>query len=209
MAEIQVVDWQRNPLRKLKLPDGVFACPLNEHLLWEAVRHYRAAGRRGTHSTKTRAEVDGSGRKLWRQKRTGRARVGSIRSPLWRKGGTVHGPQPRDYSWRLPRQIGRNALKVALSQKFRDGALVVLGDLAVGSPKTREFRKAAAALLEPGVSSLWVDQDSNRNLELAVRNLPDVRVARARGLNVVDILRHRMLVLSEAAVSALVQDLGK
>jgi large subunit ribosomal protein L4 len=208
VAEIQIVDWQRKPLRTLKLPDGVFACPLNEHLLWEAVRHYRAVARRGTHSTKNRAEVAGSGRKLWRQKRTGRARVGSIRSPLWRKGGTVHGPRPRDYSYRLPRGIRQNALKVALSQKLREGALLVLGDLNVGSPRTREFVKAAAVLLKDAGTSLWVDLDTNQNLELATRNLPDVRVTRARGLSVAEVLGHRTLVLSEAAVGTLAKDLS-
>ncbi len=207
MAEIQVVDWRRKPLRKLELPDGVFAYPENEHLLWEAVRHYRACGRSGTHSTKTRDEVEGAGRKLWRQKRTGRARVGSIRSPLWRKGGTVHGPKPRDYSYRLPRQMRRNALKAALSKRLRDGTLVVMAEMRLDSPKTGAFRKAAAALLELGQPALWVDHDLDRNLLLASRNLPRVKVARARGLNVVDVLAHRTLVLSEAAVSTLVQDL--
>jgi large subunit ribosomal protein L4 len=207
MAEIDIVDWKRKPVRRLSLPDSVFAYPENDHLLWEAVRHYRAGGRSGTHSTKTRAEVQGAGRKLWRQKHTGRARVGSIRSPLWRKGGTVHGPRPRDYSYRLPKQMRRNALKAALSRRLREGGLVVLADLNVSSHKTREFRQTAAALLGLQGPWLWVDQEANRNLELAARNLPGVKVGRARGLNVVDVLGHRTLVLSEAAVSALAQDL--
>lgn len=207
MPEVEVVDWKRKPLRTLALPEGVFAYPEKDHLLWEAVRHYRAVGRRGTHSTRTRAEVEGSGRKLWRQKRTGRARIGSIRSPLWRHGGTVHGPKPRDYSYRLPRQVRRNAVKAALSKKLREGSVVVLADLQVASPKTREFRKAAAALLELQGPALWVDTEIGRNLELAARNLPGLKLARARGLNVVDILGHRTLVMSEAAVATLVQEL--
>jgi large subunit ribosomal protein L4 len=207
MAELTITDWQRKPVRKLQVPDAVFACPIREHLLWEAVRHYRARGRSGTHSTKTRSEVAGSGRKLWRQKHTGRARVGSIRSPLWRKGGTVHGPRPRDYSYRLPKEIRSGALRVALSKKLRDGAILVLSDLKVESPKTREFRKRAKVLLEMSAPLLWVDNDTNRNLELASRNMPDVQFTRARGLNVVDLLRHRTLVLSEAAVATLVEDL--
>jgi large subunit ribosomal protein L4 len=207
MAEIDVVDWKRRPVRRMNLPDSVFAYPDSDHLLWEAVRHYRAAGRRGTHSTKTRAEVHGSGRKLWRQKHTGRARVGSIRSPLWRKGGTVHGPKPRDYSFRLPKQIRRNALKAALSRRLREGGLVVLADLNVASHKTREFRRSAEAFFGLQGPWLWVDQDVNRNLELAARNLPGVKVGRARGLNVVDVLGHRTLLLSEAAAATLARDL--
>lgn len=207
MAEIPVVDWKRKPVRTLSVPDGVFAYPVNEHLLWEAVRHYRACGRRGTHSAKTRAEVEGSGRKLWRQKRTGRARVGSIRTPLWRKGGTVHGPRPRDYSYRLPKQVRHNALKAALSEKVREGAVVVLPELRVESPKTRELRRTAAALLDLKPPVLWVDQEIDRNFELAARNLQGVKVTRARALNVVDVLRYRTLVLSEAAVATLVKDL--
>jgi len=209
MAELQVIDWERKPLRKLKVPDSVFACPVNEHVLWESVRQYRATGRRGTHSTKGRAEVEGSGRKLWKQKRTGRARIGSIRSPLWRKGGTVHGPKPRDYSWRLPRGLRLSALRSALSQKVKDEALVVLSDLQIGSHKTRDFRAQASGVLTEGGSSLWVDNDSNRNLELAARNLPGFGVVRTRGLNVVDILKYRTLIISEAAAKMLSEDLQK
>lgn len=205
MAEVQIVDWGRKPIRKLSLADGVFAYPVKEHLLWEAVRHYQACGRSGTHSTKTRDEVKGAGRKLWRQKHTGRARVGSIRSPLWRKGGTVHGPKPRDYSYRLPTGIRRNALKAALSKKLLEGGLVVVPELKAASPKTREFRKAAAAILKGGGTMLWVDRDLDRNLELAARNLPGVSLARAGALSVVDILGHKTLVLSEAAVARLTE----
>jgi large subunit ribosomal protein L4 len=209
MAELQVIDWKRKPVRKIKVPDSVFACPVNEHVLWEAIRQYRASGRRGTHSTKGRAEVEGSGRKLWRQKRTGRARIGSIRSPLWRKGGITHGPKPRDHSWRLSRSLRRSALRSALSQKVKDGGLLVLTDLQVNSHKTREFRQQAAVVLTKGGTALWVDGESNRNLELAARNLRGFEVTRARGLNVVDILKHRTLVVSEAAAKLLAEDLQK
>ncbi len=209
MAELQVINWKRKALRKMEVPDSVFVYPMKEHLLWETIRHYQAVGRRGTHSTKTRAEVKGSGRKPWKQKRTGRARIGSIRSPLWRTGGIVHGPRPRNHSWRLPGAIRRNALKSALSRKLKDGELLVLVDLQIDTHKTRELRARTETLLAEGGSTLWVDKDTNRNLEMAARNVSDYRVVRARGLNVVDILRYRNVVMSEAAVKLVSEDLQK
>ena len=127
----------------MDLADAVFGAPVNEALLYEAVRHYQAGRRRGTASTKTRHEVAGSGKKLWKQKGTGRARMGSIRSPLWRHGGTVRGPQPRDYSYQLPRKMQLGALRSALSAKLRDGELRVVNEFSITEPKTKQMRAGA------------------------------------------------------------------
>jgi large subunit ribosomal protein L4 len=161
-----------------------------------------SAGRSGTHDTKTRSEVSGSGRKLWKQKKTGRARIGSIRSPLWRHGGTVHGPTPRSYAYAFPRRKRAGALKVALSQKLRDGRMVVVDHLALDTPKTSGFLGRIAGL-GVGGSALVLDEPVARNLELAVRNLPDCKVGLASGVNIVDLLRHEWVVLTEAAARKL------
>src|SRR5437773_6084452 len=141
MAEIEVKNLASEVVGKLELSDEVFKVKINETLIWEAVKHYSDSLRSGTADTKTRAEVSGSGKKLWRQKGTGRARIGSIRSPLWRHGGTVHGPTPRDYSYRFPRKKVRGALRSALSAKLGENALTVVEGLTLENPKTRELRK--------------------------------------------------------------------
>src|SRR6516225_1584715 len=145
MAKIDVVNLKGAKVGTLDLADEIFGA-VNEDLLWEAVKHYRAAQRAGTHATKNRKLVSGSGKKLWRQKGTGRARVGSIRSPLWRHGGTVHGPQPRSYEYRFPRKKLLGALRSALAAKFSDGKLVVVNAFDVKEPKTQPFREALDAL---------------------------------------------------------------
>src|SRR5512136_3082239 len=145
MAKIDAVDLKGKKVGTLALADEVFGA-VNEDLLWEAVRHYRAAQRAGTHATKNRKLVSGSGKKLWRQKGTGRARVGSIRSPLWRHGGTVHGPQPRSYDYAFPRKKLLGALRSALAAKFNDGKLVVVNAFDVKEAKTKQFREALDAL---------------------------------------------------------------
>src|SRR5271154_477938 len=141
MPSVEVVDLNNAVVGSLELADEVFAAPVNEDLLYEAVRHSQAALRRGTAKTKTRHEVSGSGKKLWRQKGTGRARMGSIRSPLWRHGGTVHGPQPRDYSYKLPKKMQLGAVKSALSAKLADGELKVVSAFSVGDVKTKAMRQ--------------------------------------------------------------------
>src|ERR1700691_6381156 len=137
MPSVDIIDFSNNKVGSIELADAVFAAPVNEALLYEAVRHYLAGTRRGTASTKTRHEVAGSGKKLWKQKGTGRARMGSIRSPLWRHGGTVHGPQPRDYSYKLPKKMQIGALKSALSAKLRDGELRVVSEFTLAEHKTK------------------------------------------------------------------------
>src|ERR1700690_4516858 len=174
MPSVDVVDLNNQVVSSLELADEVFSAPVNENLLYEAVRHSQAARRGGNAKTKTRHEVSGSGKKLWRQKGTGRARMGSIRSPLWRPGGTTHGPQPRDYSYKLPRKMILGALRSALSAKLRDGELRVVSEFPVAQPKTKQMRQALDAVgIERTV--LLVDNTANANLALASRNLERVK----------------------------------
>src|SRR5579872_4355488 len=146
MPSVQIFNLNSEVVGQVDLADEVFGAPVNEHLLYEAVRHHQAGKRSGTASTKTRHEVSGSGKKLWRQKGTGRARMGSIRSPLWRHGGTVHGPQPRDYSYKLPRKMMLGALRSALSAKLRDGELRVVQAFDLPAVKTKGFREVLGKL---------------------------------------------------------------
>src|SRR5216684_1838234 len=165
MPSVEVVDLNNAVVGSLELADEVFDAPVNEDLLYEAVRHSRAGQRGGNAKTKTRHEVSGSGKKLWRQKGTGRARMGSIRSPLWRHGGTTHGPQPRDYSYHLPRKMQLGALRSALSAKLRDGELRVVSEFSLEDHKTKAFKSALTAL-ETAKTVLLVETGENRNLEL-------------------------------------------
>src|SRR3989442_5153162 len=146
MAKLPVVNLEGKEVKKLDLPDEVFATPLKSHLVQEAVLAYRAAGRRGTHATKNRSDVRGGGKKPWRQKKTGRSRHGSIRSPIWRGGGTVFGPQPRDYAYSFPRQKRHGALRSALSAKLQDGRLVVVEKLTLQAAKTKDLTRLIAGI---------------------------------------------------------------
>ena len=199
---VKVRNLENREVRELRLPEDVFAVEANRPLVFEAVHAYMAAGRRGTHATKTRAEVSGSGRKLWKQKKTGRARIGSVRSPLWRHGGTVHGPTPRSYAYRFPRKKRAGALMVAISEKLRHGRLLVIDSMDPGSHKTQGLIETLDRLGVTG-SALFLDEPVPRNLDLAARNLPDCKVGLASGANIVDILRHEWLVISEAAAGRL------
>ncbi len=191
----------------MELSDAVFGVPVNDNLLYEAVRHHLAGTRRGTASTKTRHEVAGSGKKLWKQKGTGRARMGSIRSPLWRHGGTTHGPQPRDYSYKLPRKMQIGALKSALSAKLRDGELRVVSEFAIREPKSKVMRQALDGLkIERTV--LVVDNGENRNLTLSSRNLEGVKLVASREVNVYDLLGHNQVLMSQAAAQKLSEALA-
>lgn len=209
MAEIAVRDWQNREVRTLDLDDAVFDYPLKEHLIYEAVCAYRAAGRAGTHKVKNRVEVSGGTRKLWRQKHTGRARMGDNRSPLWRHGGTVHGPQPRDHAWKLPKKMRRNAIKSVLAQKLRDGKLVCLESLERDSPKTAALEAAISNDLKIEGKVLLIAEDDSRNLELAARNNPRLAVARSLGLSIVDVLDHDVVVASESALLRLGEVLAR
>src|SRR5437870_2877642 len=176
MASIDIVDLNGKKTGTLELADEVFGA-VNEDLLWEAVKHYRAAHRAGTHATKNKKLVSGAGKKLWKQKGTGRARVGSIRSPLWRHGGTVHGPQPRSYEYAFPRKKLLGALRSALAAKFNDGKLVVVNAFNVKEPKSKQFREALDSLKVDSTAVLFeVPNHGNRNLELSSRNLHGVEL---------------------------------
>src|SRR6195256_349628 len=163
MPSVDVVDLNNQVVGSVELADEVFGAPVNDHLIYEAVRHHQAGKRSGNASTKTRHEVSGSGKKLWKQKGTGRARVGSIRSPLWRHGGTTHGPQPRDYSYHLPKKMQLGALKSALSAKLRDGELRVVSEFPTAESKTKLMRKALDTIAIKR-SVLLVDNSANKNL---------------------------------------------
>ena len=203
MAAITVRDWKNKELRRLDLQDSVFDYPLKEHLVYEAVCAYRAAGRAGTHKAKNRVEVSGGTRKLWRQKHTGRARMGDNRSPLWRHGGVAHGPRPRSHAWRFPKRMRRNAIKSVLAQKLRDGQLVCLDTLERPSAKTRELEQAVSRDLGISGKALLVPEETERNLDLAARNIARLKVVRALGVSVVDLLEHEVIVFSEPALKRL------
>ncbi len=207
---LDVVNEQNEKIGSVELSDEVFGGRVNTGLIWESVVHQNASDRRGTHATKTRGKVSGSGRKPWRQKGTGRARVGDVRTPLWRAGGTIFGPQPRNYGYRLPRKVSRGALRAALSQKLSEGAVMVVdreSALTMEEPKTK---LAAERLARLGVSgrAVVVDVTPDENLELAVRNLPRVRVVGAGQLTARDVAGSRQVVLSQAAVEHLVKVVG-
>jgi large subunit ribosomal protein L4 len=207
MPSVDIIDLNNQKVGSMDLSDAVFGAPVNEDLLYEAVRHHMAGVRRGTAKTKTRHEVAGSGKKLWRQKGTGRARMGSIRSPLWRHGGTTHGPQPRDYSYKLPRKMQLGALRSALSAKLRDGELRVVNEFAVPEAKTKVMRKTLD-VLDAKKTVLLVDHSDNRNLTLASRNLEGVKLVVSHQVNVYDLLGHSQVLLTEAAARKLSEALA-
>ena len=198
MPKLPVVNLEGKEVRDLVLPDDVFSGPVKEHLIQEAVIAFRAAGRSGTHATKNRSDVSGGGKKPWRQKKTGRSRHGSIRSPIWRGGGTVFGPQPRDYSFAFPRKKRHGALRSALSAKLQDGKIVVVESLLLKEPKTKELVRLMDEIGVKG-SALLVDEPGNRHLELSARNLPKVKATLSTALNIVDLLLYDTVVLTEAA----------
>lgn len=195
---MKIFDLDRKEVGEEALPAEVFDARPNRALIHEAVRAYLAAARAGTHSTKTRGEVSGAGRKLWRQKKTGRARIGSIRSPLWRKGGTVHGPKPRTYAYAFPGRKRLGALRAALSEKIREGRVMMVRTLELESHKTRELARALETL-GVGAGALILDEPLGRNLELAARNLPRCKVLRSSNLNIVDLVKYEHLVLTPEA----------
>jgi large subunit ribosomal protein L4 len=209
MATIDVLNLSGDRVGSFELADEVFGA-VNEDLLWEAVKHYRAGQRAGTHATKNRKLVSGSGKKLWRQKGTGRARVGSIRSPLWRHGGTVHGPQPRSYDYTFPRKKLLGALRSALAAKLADGKLVVLDNFELKEVKTREFRKALDGLkVESTVLLVEAAQQENRNLELSSRNLDGVELVRGNEVHPYHLLRYDRVIFSRPAIEKLQDGLKK
>ena len=204
---VDVVNQQNEKVGSLDLRDEVFGGRIKTDLIHESVVRANAADRRGTHATKTRAMVSGSGKKPWRQKGTGRARVGEIRNPLWRKGGTTFGPQPRSYDYQLPKKVEKGALRAALAQKLRDGQVIVIDALSVSEIKT----KAAVALLARlGIDGkvLLVDVKPEDKLSLSVRNLERVRVLPSNRVSARDVMNTRRVVLTQAALEKLQDALG-
>jgi len=202
MPTVKVRNLKNEEVGDLELSDAVFGAELNEPLIHAAVRAFMANARQGTVGTKTRGDVSGSGRKLWKQKGTGRARIASIRSPLWKGGGNAHGPQSRDWSQNLPKKMRRGALRSALSERLREGGLVVLDGFTLDQPKTKQFIGALGALGFEG-KTLVVDSLDNQNLFLASRNVKRTKVVTSRGMNIYDLLYHEKLVLSRAAAEEL------
>jgi large subunit ribosomal protein L4 len=201
-GSVDVVDARNKKVGDVTLRPDVFGVRVNQHLLYEAVKQYQAGARAGTHATKNRALVSGSGRKPWRQKGTGRARVGEIRTPLWRHGGTVFGPQPRDYSYRFPRKMRLAALRSALTQRVKDGALKVIDRFEMDKPKTRVLKGLLDGL---GVSgkTLLVDHQPPDNLVLSGRNIPDLKIVDDSHINVYDVLDCKTVLVSSEALSKL------
>lgn len=209
MAEsrtVPVISQRNEAVGEVTLPTVLFGGPVRRHLLYETVKMQLANRRAGTHATKTRGFVRGGGKKPWRQKGTGRARAGSSRSPVWAGGATVFGPQPRDYSYRLPASARRAALCAALAAKARDGQLLVVDRIALDAPKTKLLVAVAAQLQVR--SALIVTADRDEHLERAARNLPKIKVLRAEGANVYDILRYERLILTPDAIRALEARVG-
>ncbi len=198
MPTVKVRNLKNEEVGDLELSDAVFGAEFNETLIHAAVRNYMANARAGTSATKTRGDVSGSGKKLWKQKGTGRARIASIRSPLWKGGGNVHGPQPRDWSYGMPKKMRRGALRSALSERVREGNLLVVDGLAFDAPKTKDFIQVLGALGLEG-KTLIVDSLENENLLLSARNIKRTKIVNSYALNIYDLLYHEKLVLSRAA----------
>jgi large subunit ribosomal protein L4 len=203
---VAIVDGDNRKVSEHSLRPEVFAVAVNEHLLYEAVKQYRANARRGTHMTKNRALVSGSGRKPWRQKGTGRARVGDIRTPLWRHGGTVFGPTPRDYSYSMPKKARIAALRSALTRRYNDGGLRVVERFGIEQPKTKILKGLLDRLGVEG-KTLLVEHQPDRALLLSGRNIPGLKVVDSTQINVYDVLDCRNLLVSQEALDKLEEQL--
>ncbi|RLA93075.1 MAG: 50S ribosomal protein L4 [Deltaproteobacteria bacterium] len=197
MPVVDIIDVKNNKVGEAQLAEEVFGVEIKPYLISEVVKMQLANRRRGTACTKNRSAVRGGGRKPWRQKGTGRARAGTIRSPLWRGGGTVFGPLPRDYSYKVPKKVRKNALKSALSQKLKENKLIIVDSISLESIKTKNFVSLMKNLQVN--SALIIDQD-NLNLKLSARNVPKFKVLNPEGLNVYDILLYDYLILTQSSV---------
>ncbi|WP_160725572.1 50S ribosomal protein L4 [Bacillus sp. USDA818B3_A] len=199
MPKVALLNQNGSQVGDIELNEAVFGIEPNQHVLFEAIIMQRASLRQGTHKTKVRSEVAGGGRKPWRQKGTGRARQGSIRSPQWRGGGTVFGPTPRSYSYKLPKKVRRLAIKSALSSKVLEENILVLESLTFEAPKTKEFKSVLGGL-SVEKKALIVTADLDENVALSARNIPGVTVVTADGINVLDVVNHDKLIMTKAAV---------
>ncbi|MBI1766663.1 MAG: 50S ribosomal protein L4 [Acidobacteria bacterium] len=208
MPTLDVKNLKNETVGQIELSDDVFGVALNEALIHDAVKNYQTNQRQGTVATKTRGNVSGSGKKLWKQKGTGRARIASLRSPLWKGGGNVHGPQPRDWTTEMPKKMKRGALKSALSERLREGNLVVVEEFNLSDHKTKSFLSVAQGF-GWGKKTLIVETVAAKNLVLASRNVPDVKVANDANVNIYDVIYHEQLVFTKAAIEALQEKLSK
>jgi large subunit ribosomal protein L4 len=207
MPKVSVLNQTGASVGEVELNESVFGIEPNEAVLFEAIISQRASLRQGNHKTKQRGEVAGGGRKPWRQKGTGRARQGSTRSPQWRGGGTVFGPVPRSYSYKLPRKVRRLALRSALSAKVREESLVVLDALTFDAPKTKAFIQVLKDL-SVDKKALFVTAELDENVALSARNIPGITVVSANGINVLDLVGHDKLVMTKSAVEKVQEVLG-
>lgn len=208
MPTVEVKNLKNESVGELELKDEIFGAPLNEALIYFAVNNYLTNQRQGTVATKTRGNTSGSGKKLWRQKGTGRARIASLRSPLWKGGGNVHGPQPRDWKSELPKKMKRGALKSALSERLREGNLFVVEQFDLADHKTRSFVSIADNFGWAG-KTLIVETTPQKNLVLSARNIPGVKLAAEVNVNIYDVLYHDKIVFTRDAINALQEKLSK
>jgi len=206
--KVDIKNWDNEVVGNIDLPEEVFAREVNQHLVWEVVRAYLASRRRGTHKTKERGEVAGTGAKPWKQKHTGRARAGSRQSPLWRSGGVVHGPRPRSYVMKVNKKARRAALRGVLSQRIAEGRLLVLNSMELEAPKTKDFIQRLDNLGIKGDKVLLVEGLENLNLHLASRNRPELTMLDAGSLNTYEVLNHRWIVATEPALRSLAEVLS-
>ena len=208
MAKVKVYSFENKEVGELELQDQVFAAPVNQHLMWEAVNHQLAVRRAGTASTKVRSEVAGSGRKMWKQKGTGRARVGDGQTPKWRGGGVVHGPKPRSFAYPFPKKKRRGAIRCALSMKLTEGNLKVIDSFGIDSYKTKPFIGQLDAL---GLSQkvLLVGSRDDENLVIASRNIPSVKFTPYMSINIHVLLKYDTVLISEQAVKDMQEALSK
>ena len=215
MATVEVKNLKNERVGEVELKDAVFGQPLNEALIYDAVRNYLANQRQGTVKTKTRGNTAGSGKKLWRQKGTGRARIASLRSPLWKGGGNVHGPQPRDWSYELPKKMKRGAMRSVLSERLREGNLFIVDDFnldavdvkgksgdALAGHKTKKFLSVASSFGWTG-KTLIVETEATESLVLSSRNVKDVNITTGKTLNIYDVLYHDRIVFTRASISTI------
>ena len=207
MPKLEIKNLNNEVVGEVSLYDEVFAARVNKSLLHAAVKHYLDGLRQGTHATKNRSLVSGGGKKPWRQKGTGRARVGSTRNPIWRHGGVAHGPQPRSYEWHLPRKMIQGALRSALTEKFNGNAIMVVDGFSLASHKTKDFRSILEKL-EARKKLLIVESDKNENLMRASRNLPDVKLVKSIDVCVYDVLNSDRLIFSKTAIQKLQEALN-
>ncbi len=205
MLKVQVLDKSGNKVKEISAPKEIFSYDVKSSLLYEAVLNYQANQRRGTASTKSRGQVRGGGRKPWRQKGTGRARAGSIRSPLWKKGGITFGPKPRNYGYSLPKKAKKNALKSALSMRLAESQLLIIKELDLKESKTKEGAKLMDVLNLD--SALIVDTQENKNLFLSLRNIPNIKTVDYNQVNIYDVLNYKWLVFTEKSFKVFVEKL--